>query len=179
MQEEIQTPNEVTATAKDNTITIKGPKGEVQRTLKEPSIKLKTENNTIKITCKKGTKRQKRVINSFAAHIENMIKGVQEPYKYVLKICSGHFPMNVSVNGDKLIIKNFLGEKSPRTLTLKKGADVKIDGEIITVESPNKELAGQVASDIELLTAKTNRDLRVFQDGIYLVEKAGNKVIET
>jgi ribosomal protein L6P/L9E len=35
-----------------------------------------------------------------------------------------------------------------------------------------------MASDIELLTAKANRDLRVFQDGIYMIEKAGKKIFE-
>ena len=108
-----------------------------------------------------------------------MIKGVQQPYTYRLKICSGHFPMNVSISGDQFIVKNFLGEKSPRTLKLKKGATVKVEGDQILVESCSKELAGQQASDIELLTAKRNRDLRVFQDGIYMIEKAGEKVGET
>ena len=74
--------------------------------------------------------------------------------------------------------KNFLGEKSPRTLTLKKNVSIKIEGDLIAIESPNKELAGQMASDIELLTAKANRDLRVFQDGIYMIEKAGKKIFE-
>jgi large subunit ribosomal protein L6 len=81
--------------------------------------------------------------------------------------------MNVSVSGDQLIIKNFLGEKSPRTVKLKKGVTVKVDGDKILVESADKDLAGSMASDIELLTSKRNRDLRVFQDGIYMIEKAG------
>ena len=55
-------------------------------------------------------------------------------------------------------------------------ATVKVEGEKITVESCDKELAGKIASDIELLTSKSNRDLRVFQDGIYMIEKA-NEVL--
>ncbi len=172
-------PNGVTATLSDGKITLKGPKGETERNMKDPQIKIKQDGNSIVISAAKDTKRQRRVINSLAAHLKNMIIGVQEPYQYRLKICSGHFPMNVSISGDQFIVKNFLGEKSPRTLKLKKGATVKIEGDQILVESPNKELAGQQASDIELLTAKRNRDLRVFQDGIYMIEKAGEKVGET
>jgi large subunit ribosomal protein L6 len=177
-ENKIEMPSEVTATIANGTITVKGPKGEVSRNMKDPQIKIKQEGNAIIFSSVKNTKRQRRVINSFAAHLANMIKGTQEPYQYRLKICSGHFPMNVSVSGDQFIVKNFLGEKSPRTLKLKKGATVKVEGDQILVESADKDLAGQQASDIELLTAKRNRDLRVFQDGIYMTEKAGKKITE-
>jgi len=172
-------PNGVTATITDGLMTIKGPKGESNRNMKDPQIQIKQAGNNITFSAETDTKRRIRVINSLAAHLKNMIKGVQEPYQYRLKICSGHFPMNVSISGDQFIVKNFLGEKCPRTLKLKKGATVKIEGDQILVESPNKELAGQQASDIELITAKRNRDLRVFQDGIYMIEKAGEKIGET
>ena len=178
IKETVTLPNGVTATISDGTLTVKGPKGDVSRSMKDPQITIKLQDNTITMSSKKDTKRQKRTINSFVAHINNMAKGTQQPYQYRLKICSGHFPMNVSISGDQLIVKNFLGEKSPRTLKLKKGASVKIEGDQILVESADKELAGQMASDIELLTAKSNRDLRVFQDGIYMIEKAGNKITE-
>ncbi len=169
-------PEGVTATYQDKIMTIKGPKGEVARLLRDPMVKIESKDNTITISCKKATKREKRVINTFMAHVNNIIKGVQEPYQYKLKICSGHFPMNVSTTADQLIVKNFLGEKSPRAIKLKKGVTVKIEGDNITVESSDKERAGNMASDIELLTTKRNRDLRIFQDGIYLIEKAGSDI---
>ncbi|MBS3125536.1 50S ribosomal protein L6 [Candidatus Woesearchaeota archaeon] len=169
----IELPQGVTASFASGVLLLKGPKGEVARKLADPLLVMKVEPNKVVISCPKGTKRQKRMMNTFEAHINNMTKGVQEPYQYRLKICSGHFPMNVSVTGDQLIVKNFLGEKSPRTLKLKKGVTVKVDGDKLLVESSDKELAGQMASDIELITAKRNRDLRVFQDGIYMIEKAG------
>lgn len=176
INETLTLPTGVTATLADRKVTIKGPKGELSRELNEPAVDLKATATTITLTCKKATKKELRVINSFIAHIHNMEIGVQTPYKYKLKICSGHFPMNVSISGDIMSVKNFLGEKSPRTLKLKKGVTTKVNGEFIDVESADKDLAGQQASDIEALTAKSNRDLRVFQDGIYMIEKAGEKV---
>lgn len=171
--ETIELPEQVTATLDGGLLTIKGPNGEISRRLNDPYVTLKTEGSTITLSNKNATKREKRMINTYRAHINNLIRGVQEPYQYKLKICSGHFPMNVSISDNTLSVKNFLGEKSPRSARLKQGADVKIEGDLITVTSPDKELAGNVASDIELLTKKSGKDLRVFQDGIYIIEKAG------
>lgn len=176
IKEIIEIPNGVNVTIDLNTATIKGPKGEVTRTLNDPKIAVKSEGKNITIETPRDTKHERRLIHSFVAHLKNAFKGVQTPYKYKLKICSGHFPMNVSVSAETLIIKNFLGEKSPRTLKLKKGVIVKVSGDTIEVESADIDLAGQQASDIEAATHKRNRDLRVFQDGIYLTEKAGESI---
>ena len=86
LEETIALPSGVTATLANGTLTIKGPKGEITRNLKDPLITIQTKDNTITIKRKKGTKRHKRIINSFAAHINNMIQGAQQPYQYILKI---------------------------------------------------------------------------------------------
>jgi large subunit ribosomal protein L6 len=79
--------------------------------------------------------------------------------------------MNVSVAGVNFAVKNFLGEKVPRTCTLPQGVDVKVAGQEITVTSVDLERAGQVAGMLELLTFKPNKDQRTFQDGIYITVK--------
>ena len=84
--------------------------------------------------------------------------------------------MNVSLKGDVLEIKNFIGEKVPRTLKIRPGASVKINGDEIVVEAINKEIAGQTAGSIEKLTKRPGFDKRIFQDGIYIVEKDGKRL---
>ena len=171
---EIPTGVEITL---DGKIKVVGPKGEVEKQIIHPKIQIKKEDNKITIGCKKGSKKEKKIIHAFRAHLNNMISGVQENFTYKIKICSGHFPMNVSVSNNQLIIKNFLGENTPRTLDLKAGAKVKVEGDIIVVSAASKEIAGQVAADIEQLTKVTNKDIRIFQDGCYIIEKAG-KVLD-
>lgn len=152
-------------------LSIKGKNGESGKKLLSKNIKIKIENNKIFLEAKKTTKREKKVIASFEAHIKNLIHGISTGFKYTLKICSGHFPMSVSTNNNEFIIKNFLGEKIPRKLIIKEGADVKVEGDQIIVESNNKELVGQVSADIENLTKRPGYDGRIFQDGCYITSK--------
>lgn len=173
MQEEIEIPAGVEAQVDKNLVTIKGKKGELKKMFPHHKVNLERKEKMIIISSDNATKREKMVMGSFSAHINNMMKGVVDGHTYRLKICSGHFPMNVSVSGQDFIVKNFLGEKVPRVLKLKGGVSVRIEGSDVVVESPDKELAGQAAADIEKLTTIKGRDLRIFQDGIYITNKDG------
>jgi large subunit ribosomal protein L6 len=84
--------------------------------------------------------------------------------------------MSVSVADNFLIIKNFLGEKIPRKVKLKPGVTVKVEGNIVVVEGADKEITGQVAADIEQTTRRPGFDKRIFQDGIYIIDKSGKKI---
>ena len=170
---EIVIPEGVNVSYSDRNFVAKGPKGEVSKKIFFPVLDIKIEENKVIVTAENAGKKEKKVIGTVASHIYNIIEGSNNGFIYKLKICSGHFPMNVSLSGDKLIVKNFLGEKVPRELILKKGPVVKVSDPIITVEGSDKELTSQVAADIEQLMRITNRDRRIFQDGIYITEKNG------
>jgi len=174
IHEHIATTSGVTLTVEPgNLVTVKGPKGEVKRGFFDPKIQITSADGGIDLKAPRATRKEKTRIYSYVAHIKNMIKGVQIPHEYKLKICSGHFPMNVAMNGNTLSVKNFLGEKTPRTTTVPAGVTVKVEGDKITISSPDLELAGQTASSFERVCRITNRDLRIFQDGIYIIKKAG------
>ena len=159
-----------------NFVTVEGPKGKLERELRNPKVEIAVKDSFVSILARKATKREKTMVGTFRAHISNMVKGVQEEFVYKMKICSGHFPMNVSVKGDEFIVKNFFGEKIPRVLRLREGVSVKIEGDIILVSAMDKELAGQTAASIEQLTRRTKYDHRIFQDGIYIIDKAGKEI---
>jgi len=174
---EIELKSGVTVKLEGNLLKVKGPKGEISRVFLHPKITISVEQNKVVLFAPKSTKREKTLVGSFESHIINMVKGVQEPYVYRLKICSGHFPMNVAVTGNEVVIKNFLGEAVPRRVEIMKGAEVKVVDEEIIVSSADKEVAGQTAAKIETACRITNRDRRIFQDGCYITQK-GDKTIK-
>lgn len=179
MEERIVLPPGVTAQYDDVTkrLIVKGPKGESSRQFFDPKIALVITGDAITVTANQATLMQKKRLFTLVAHAKNMVKGVTEGYTYRLKICSGHFPMAVSVKGKTFEIKNFIGEKVPRTLTLKEGVEVKVEGDQVTVAGFDKERVGQVAADIEQLSRRPGYDTRIFQDGIFIVDKNGKKMV--
>ncbi len=173
---EMDVPEGIEARQDGKELVIKGKKGEVKRAFNNPKVDIKVEGGKIIIAPSKQSKREKTITFTYKAHIGNMFKGAEEGHSYVLKVCSSHFPMNVAVNKDSLVVKNFLGEKYPRTLKIKEGVQVKVDGDLITIESTSKELAGTTASAVEELMKRADFDPRIFQDGIYIINKDGKEL---
>ena len=155
------------------TLKVKGSLGEIKRNLYSPNIKIDVINNKVILKATKTTKREKAMIGSIKAHIKNMERAISEGIDYKLKVCSTHFPMTVSLKDGKFIVKNFIGERNPRILDIPEDVDVKIDGDIVDVHGIDKERVGYIASRLEMLTKRNGFDNRVFQDGIYIIQKDG------
>lgn len=168
----IEIPQGVTVELKDNILLVKGLQGENKRELDYPTLSIAVDGGKVIIKAPKATRREKRMAGTYVAHIKNLINGVQEKFNYTLKICSGHFPMNVVVSGNSLQVKNYLGEKYPRKIEFPQSVNVKVNGDKIEIQSCNKEDAGMVAAKIEKLCHPGNKDRRIFQDGIYIISKA-------
>jgi large subunit ribosomal protein L6 len=173
VKEQINIPDGVTATLQDNVLTIKGEKGELNRTFTHPKIALKLNGNNIEITSKNVRRKEKALIGTFVAHINNMVKGVTEGFEYQMKTVFSHFPIKTSVEGNEFIIQNFLGERSARRAKILDGVTVEAKGEDVTVSGFDKEKVGQTVANIERATHVKKRDIRVFQDGVYRISKGG------
>ena len=146
--------------------------GEQERRFAHPRVKLQRKDDEISIMANGATKREKKMLYTFKAHIQNMIKGETKGFEVCLKICSSHFPMMVSVEGNSVVIKNYLGEKVPRRAKVIAGTEVKVEGAMVTVKGKDIEKVGQTAANIEKATKRTGFDRRRFQDGIYIVKRA-------
>lgn len=173
---EIDIPEDTQVSLDGNRLSITGPQGVNTREFRLGKVSLEIKNNKIIIGHEKATKNEKKIINTTNAHIKNMIRGVRKQFEYKLKICFSHFPITVEITHNEAKIKNFLGEKVPRVMKIPKGVEVKANKEIVEISSCDKEIAGKVAADFEKTTKIRNRDRRVFQDGLYIIEKDGREI---
>ena len=174
LREEILIPEGISATLNHDILILKKDNEEILRKL-NLLINIKIEGNKIILESKSPNKNKKRIFGTTFAHINNMIQGLTEKFKYKLQISNVHFPMTVKVDSAKneLIIGNFLGEKTNRIIKLVPGVSVKVTKEFIDIEDSNIERAGQCAANIEKNSKPKNKDRRIFQDGIYIIEKPG------
>lgn len=157
-------------------VKVKGQKGEVARKLAHPRIKIRKEGGEIVIEAAQLTKRERALMGTFVSHINNMIEGVTQGFEYKLKVVFSHFPITVKVQGKEILVENYLGEKIPRKTSIIGSCTVRAKGQEISIFGANLEEVGQTAANLEQLTRAKNRDRRVFQDGIYIIEKAGISV---
>jgi len=173
IKETIPLPDGITASQTDAIISITGEKGTLTRTFSHPKITVAVENNGIVVSCKNARRKQKALVGTFVAHLNNMVKGVSEGFTYTMKTVYSHFPIKTMVDGNHFVIENFLGERSPRKALILEGITVEVKGDDVSVTGIDKEKVGQTVANIERATTVRRRDIRVFQDGVYRTSKGG------
>jgi large subunit ribosomal protein L6 len=172
LKEEMKIPSGVTVTKNGTALEIKGPKGSLSRDFPNPTMQITITSDLIDIVCTTTVhKAEKALIGTYKAHLRNMIKGVTAGYQFTMKTVYSHFPIKTSVEGDQFIIQNFLGERFARKAQILPGVKVESKGDSVTVSGVNKDSVGQTAANIERATRVKNRDIRVFQDGVYTVKR--------
>jgi large subunit ribosomal protein L6 len=167
----VEIPQGVTVSINGPKMTVKGPKGEVSKTFQLDRMSIEKRDDKVVLFMPSNRKGDKAVLGAANAHVVNLIHGVTDGVVYKMKVVYSHFPMNVKVQGAKLVIDNFLGEKHPRKTDILKGVTVEIKGQDVTLKGASIEDVSQTAANIEQVTKISARDLRVFQDGIYITEK--------
>jgi len=174
LREELPLPTGVKIEVAGRTLTVHGPRGRVVRPFPADVVHLTVQGPklTIELGLPTHRKRSRALLRTWVAHLRNISGGLSRGVEARLKVVAAHFPMKVSVKEGELVIENFLGEKYPRSVRLVEGTTARVDGEFVTVEGYDIEHVGQSAAAIERTTRIRDYDPRVFQDGIYLIERA-------
>ncbi len=167
----VEIPDGVAISLDGNTVTVKGPKGEITRQLFYPEIDIQKVDSRIVVNSRLDRKQHRAMVGTLAAHIGNMVVGVTKGYEYKMKVVYSHFPIQLKSASDELVINNFLGERKSRSAKVLEGAKIEIGKDEVMVKGIDKERVGQTMANIEQATRVRGFDIRVFQDGIYLVEK--------
>ena len=171
-ERKVTVPAGVTAELDGTVLKVSGKKGKLERDLHYPGINVRIEDGHFVVSTESTRKKVVAMTGTFASHAENMFRGVTEEYVYTMKIVYSHFPIQVKATPQRLEIANFLGEKQTRYAAIPEGVKVKVANDQVTITGIDKELVGMTSSRIEKATKVRGRDSRIFQDGIYIVNKA-------
>ena len=154
-----------------DSIKIANDKATLVRKLPASNIQIEKDASHITLSVQHSRRRDLALLGTLSSHVANMIMGLTKGFEYILKLVYSHFPVTIKQDESKIIIENFLGERKPRVARIMEGAHVDISTDTIIVGGYDKEAVGQTAANLEKATKIKRRDPKVFQDGLYIVEK--------
>jgi len=176
MEKNIQIPEGVKVSVAGSKVSVSGKNGNQEKDFASPLfagvLKIETDGKVFKVSTDETKRKIKSEVGTVASLVQNMIEGCQKNYTAKMKVIFMHFPITVKVSGAQLQITNFLGEKKPRAAEILAGCKVEVKGDEVFVSGNKKEDVGQTCANIERASWIKARDRRVYQDGIFIIEKS-------
>lgn len=142
----ITLPANTTISVAGDTLAVKGPLGELKRSL-HPMIEIVVDGSTVSVKPKKDTLETKALWGTYASHLMNMVKGVNAPFQKKL-ILEG-IGYKSEVKGDKIVFA--LGFSHPVEVAIPSTLKVTAEKNVITVSGSDKEEVGMFAANLRAL----------------------------
>ena len=129
--------------AENNKVTVKGPKGPLERVL-PAEMEIKKDGETVVVTRPNDLKKMKSLHGLTRTLINNMVIGVSEGYTKELEVNGVGY--RAQKQGNKLVLA--LGYSHPVEIIDPEGLETAVDGNKIIVKGIDKEKVGQYAAEI-------------------------------
>ncbi|SDN91511.1 50S ribosomal protein L6 [Alkalicoccus daliensis] len=140
----IEIPSGVDFKLDGNTVTVKGPKGELSRELHHDMI-VKQEENTITVSRPSDHKEHRSLHGTTRSLINNMIEGVSKGYEKKLELVGVGY--RAQKTGNKMVLN--VGLSHPVEFVPEDGLEIEVPSNTqITVKGIDKERVGALASNI-------------------------------
>jgi len=166
----VPVPDKVTVSLDGLTVKVKGPKGELERTLPE-GVSVSQEANTI-VVAPTSTNRISRERHGLCrALVANMIEGVNNGYSKTLEIVG--VGSRAQVKGTTLIVS--AGYSHPIEVPAPAGITFKVENNTkVIVSGINKELVGNEAAKIRAIRPpEPYKGKGIRYEGEWILRKAG------
>ena len=139
----IAIPANTQVTLADNAVMVKGPLGQLTKPVHE-AVTIAVEGSEVTVAPKGNSKLAKSLWGTYASHIQNMIKGVNEKYSKQLEVRGVGYRAEMA--GQELKLQ--VGYSHPIMMKIPEGLEVAVEKALITVSGIDKEKVGQFAAEI-------------------------------
>ncbi|MBV7508824.1 50S ribosomal protein L6 [Bacillus sp. sid0103] len=137
-------PAGVTVTLNNNTVTVKGPKGELTRTF-HSDITINVEENQVSITRPSDVKEHRALHGTTRAVLANMVEGVSTGFTRGLELIGVGY--RAQKQGNKLVLN--VGYSHPVEIEAEEGLEIEVPANTkILIKGTDKERVGALAANI-------------------------------
>lgn len=154
-----------------DTITVKGKGATLTRTI-HPAVKVAIENGVVSVNPANSSRIAKALWGTYAAHVKNMLKGVNEPFVKKLQIEGIGYRGEVTGKSIKLQV----GFSHPVIVQIPDGLTVAIEKNIVTISGADKDSVGQFAASVrEIKKPEPYKGKGIRYEGEVIRMKQGKK----
>ncbi|KAF0816483.1 MULTISPECIES: 50S ribosomal protein L6 [unclassified Cytobacillus] len=166
----IEIPTGVTVTNDNNTVTVKGPKGELSRSFNQ-DIEIKVEDNVINVSRPSDAKEHRALHGTTRALLANMVEGVSKGFERGLELIGVGY--RAQKQGKKLVLN--VGYSHPVEIEPEEGIEVEVPSNTkIIVKGTNKERVGALAANIrDVRPPEPYKGKGIRYEGEYVRRKEG------
>ncbi len=166
----IPIPDKVSVTLAGLAVTVKGPKGELSRTLPE-GVVLSQEENTLLVAAADGTRRSRERHGLCRTLVANMVEGVSKGFTRKLEIVGVGY--RAQVQGSKLVVS--AGYSHPVEVDPPSGVTFSVESNTqVLVSGADKELVGNEAAKIRAIRPpEPYKGKGIKYEGERILRKAG------
>ncbi|HVZ12555.1 MAG TPA: 50S ribosomal protein L6 [Patescibacteria group bacterium] len=132
-----------TVTVQNGKIVVTGPKGSLEEKMPD-GIELVVEDNSVRIKKTLATQEVEKYAGLVRALVANMMTGVNQGFEKKLELTGVGY--RARVDGTDLVLN--VGYSLPVKVSPVTGVTITVAENVITVAGANKQLVGDVASDI-------------------------------
>lgn len=156
-----------------NDIRVKGKVGSLARPL-HPAISVKVDGTTVVVEPRGKTRLARALWGTYAAHVRNMIAGVNQPFVKKLQVEGIGYRAELSGKEIKLAI----GFSHPVLIKVPEGIAVAIEKNLISISGADKERVGQFAASIRAVRKpEPYKGKGIRYEGEVIRQKAGKKAV--
>jgi large subunit ribosomal protein L6 len=137
-------PKGVNLELQGQTVAVKGPRGELRRTL-HPEMQLAFENGILTVSRPSEEKRHKALHGLTRTLVQNMVDGVSKGFVKTLEIQGVGYKAEAKPYGVNLVV----GYSHPVKYEAPKGIKISVENNTtVKIEGADKEIVGQVAAEL-------------------------------